>query len=112
MFQGGVQESMNISGNGSKRYELRSVRYESWSVKYDKFLGQFLSNMRYLKKIWAMVSKVWTMVSKVWVVVSKIWCMVQQSMSFSEGGSVKYDLFDGVSWEDMNCGKLTMNLSA
>ena len=27
--------------------------------------------------------------------------MVQQSMSFSEGGSVKYDLFDGVSWEDM-----------
>ena len=45
------------------------------------------------------------MVSKVWVVVSKIWCMVQQSMSFSEGGSVKYDLFDGVSWEDMNSGK-------
>ena len=95
MFQGGVQESMNISGNGSKRYELRSVKYESWSVKYDKFLEHFLSNMRYLNKIWAMVSKVW-------VVVSKIWCMVQQSMSFSEGGSVKYYLFDGVSWEDMN----------
>ena len=95
MFQGDVQESMNISGNGSKRYELRSVKYESWSVKYDKFLEQFLSNMRYLNKIWAMVSKVW-------VVVSKIWCMVQQSMSFYEGGSVKYDLFDGVSWEDMN----------
>ena len=64
---------------------------------YDKFLGQFLSNMRYLKKIWVMVSKVW-------VGVSKIWCMVQKSMSFSEGGSVKYDLFDGVSWGDMNSG--------
>ena len=31
--------------------------------------------------------------------------MVQQSMSFSKGGSVKYDLFDGVSWEDMNSVK-------
>ena len=31
--------------------------------------------------------------------------MVQQSMSFSEGGSSKYDLFDGVSWEDMNSGQ-------
>ena len=51
MFQGGVQENMNILGKGSKRYELRSVRYETWQVKYDKKLGQFLSNMRYLKKI-------------------------------------------------------------
>ena len=33
--------------------------------------------------------------------------MVQQSMSFSEGGSVKYDLFDGVSWEDMNSAVLS-----
>ena len=31
----------------------------------------------------------------------KVWVEV----SFSEGGSVKYDLFDGVSWEDMNSGK-------
>ena len=31
--------------------------------------------------------------------------MVQQSMSFSESGSVKYDLFDEVSWEIMNSGK-------